>query len=184
MGRWRTRANAVTSLRLLLAPLLVLAILREAWPWACLLLALAVVSDLADGYVARRFVEVSPLGGLVDHGVDAIFVASGTLALAWLGALPMLLPGLILVAFAQYALDSRVGANRALRPSALGRFNGIAYFGILALSLLSAGVSLPGPADTTLWWLGWLLVSTTLLSMGDRALASFRARRGPVGNQS
>ena len=86
-GAWSTRANALTLLRLLAAPPLVVAVRNDAFVPAAALFAIAVATDFADGWVARRYGEVSALGGLVDHAVDATFVTCGTAALASTGVL-------------------------------------------------------------------------------------------------
>ena len=145
----------------------------EAWI-AVALYALAVATDFADGWVARRYDEASPLGGLMDHAVDAVFVTSGCAALASVGVLPALLPALIAAAFVQYAVDSRVGPERPLRASWLGRWNGIAYYVILAVPIVRDALSLAWPGPGLVMALGWLLVVSTLLSMLDR----LRAGRG------
>jgi phosphatidylglycerophosphate synthase len=145
---------------------------------ACALFALAVASDFADGRVARRFGEASPLGGLLDHVADASFVVAGLAALAWRGVVPAVLPLAIAAAFVQYVLDSRALAGRQLRASALGRANGIAYYALLGDAVVRDGLGLAWPASGLLRAAGWLLAGTTALSMLDRALASgLRPRR-------
>jgi cardiolipin synthase len=173
--RLATRANALTGLRLGLAPLIVWAICAEAHALALACFTLAVLTDLADGRVARRFGETSVLGGFLDHATDAAFVASGLAALAFGGSVPALLPPLVVAAFAQYALDSRALAGRALRASALGRWNGIAYFALLGIPVVRDGLALGWPADALVRALGWALVATTLASMLDRSLPLRRA---------
>jgi phosphatidylglycerophosphate synthase len=180
--RWLTRANALTSLRLLSAPLLVAAVLREQAILASLVFAAAVATDFADGWVARRFDEASPFGGLVDHAVDATFVALGAAALARVGVLPGLLPALIGVAFLQYALDSRRLSARGLHPSPIGRANGIAYYVIVAVPIVRDALGLGWPGPDLVRALGWLLVATTLASMLDRARLLIRKR--PKGARS
>jgi CDP-diacylglycerol--glycerol-3-phosphate 3-phosphatidyltransferase len=198
--RLSTRANALTALRLVCGPLLVLALLERAvWP-AFALFWLAVGSDLLDGRVARRYGEVSALGGFLDHVTDAAFVSLGLAALALRGEAPALLPAAVAFAFLQYTLDSRVlQAKRAARPrealprvsraesdgrggalvaSALGRWNGIAYFVPIGTVVVRDALALGWPAPRLVLWLGWALVATTLLSMADRAFAIKRAR-GP-----
>ena len=64
---WWTRANALTCLRLVAAPALVVTIHTDAAWAATAVFALAVASDVADGIVARRFDEQSGLGRLIDH---------------------------------------------------------------------------------------------------------------------
>jgi phosphatidylglycerophosphate synthase len=177
--RWATRANALTGLRLAVAPALAAAIVCGAAGTALLLFALAVATDLLDGRVARRFGEASPLGGLLDHASDAALVTAGLAALAWRGALPGLLPPLVAAAFFQYMLDSRALAGRRLRASALGRANGIAYFVLLGIPVVRDGLGLGWPGPPAVLILGWALVATTLVSMADRAVALFRKPVGP-----
>ena len=109
---------ALTLLRLLLAPLLGWAIAFERPELATLVFWLAVGSDVADGWVARRYGEVTRLGGVIDHAVDATFVSVGCLALAHAGVLPLALAPLIVLAFLQYAADSAKGCFR-LKPELL-----------------------------------------------------------------
>jgi phosphatidylglycerophosphate synthase len=173
----RTRANALTALRLLCGPLLVLALLERASLAAAALFWLAVATDLLDGRVARRFGESSPLGGFLDHVTDAAFVSLGLAALALRGEAPALLPALVGLAFLQYTLDSKVTRGRPLRASALGRWNGIAYFVPIGTVVVRDVLGLAWPSAGLVRALGWALVASTLLSMGDRALALMRARR-------
>ena len=172
---WLTRANGVTFLRLVMAPLLVIAIAAEEWGIATTIFALAVMSDLADGYLARRYAESSTLGGAIDHAVDAVFVIAGTAALGVGGVLPVLLSPLIAVAFLQYALDSRVGPARPLRPSSIGRWNGIAYYVVLAVPIVRDAFDLAWPGSELVMLAGWALVLSTGISILDRLRTSFRS---------
>ncbi len=167
-ARLATRANALTLLRLLLAPLLVAAVLRGEPAVATALFFLAVATDFADGWVARRYGEVTPFGGFADHAVDATFVTAGTAALACNGVVPAILPALIALAFTQYALDSRVLASSGLVASQLGRWNGLAYYVLLATPLIRDTLALSWPSPALVRVLGWTLVVSTLLSMIDR----------------
>ena len=175
-SRLRTRANALTALRLLCGPLLALA-LREhaAWP-ACALFWLAVATDALDGRVARRFGESSALGGLLDHLTDAAFVTLGLAALVARGEAPALLPVLVAAAFLQYVLDSRAIRGNALVASALGRWNGIAYFVPIGTVVVRDALGLAWPSGGIVLGLGWLLVASSLLSMADRDRALIRSR--------
>jgi cardiolipin synthase len=181
--RLATRANALTGLRLALAPALVCALLAREVGLAFGCFWLAVATDLADGRVARRFGEASPLGGLLDHATDALFAASGIGALAALGLAPTPLAPLVLAAFAQYALDSRALAGRPLRASALGRWNGIAYFVLLGTPVVRDAVGLGWPGDALVRAVGWALVASTGASMLDRLSALVRANRSPRGTE-
>jgi phosphatidylglycerophosphate synthase len=175
--RWITLANGLTLLRLLAAPVFAAAVSAGAPRLAVAFFALAVATDLADGWVARRFGQTSPRGELIDHAVDAIFVSTGAAALAAAGVLPSVLPLLIVCAFLQYAVDSRLTAGRGLRGSALGRWNGIGYYAIVGTPVVRDALGLGWPGAGLVMVLGWGLVASTLLSIGDRLRRLVQARR-------
>src|SRR5262245_7178416 len=161
-GVWSTRANALTLVRLLLAPALAAAVLSDSPGIATALFFFAVGTDLADGWVARRYSEQTPFGGFADHAVDATFVVTGTAALAKVDVLPVLLPWLIAAAFLQYALDSRALSASGLVASRLGRWNGIAYYVIVAVPIVRDALGLAWPGPLLVRALGWMLVASTL----------------------
>jgi cardiolipin synthase len=174
---WKTWANLLTLLRIISIVPCAWAILSGYWGIAALLFTLAVITDLLDGPLARRFNHDSALGGLLDHATDAAFVTTTLGALAFVGYGNMLLPGLIVAAFAQYALDSRALTGQRLKTSWLGKNNGIAYFVLAGVVVIRNGLGLSWPADIWIQMLGWLLVITTLISMIDRLLALLRERK-------
>jgi phosphatidylglycerophosphate synthase len=174
--RLRVLANALTGLRLVCGPLLVWALLAGAPAAAAALFWIAVATDLLDGRVARRAGEASRLGGFLDHVTDAAFVSLGLAALVLRGEAPALLPGLVALAFLQYTLDSRVILGNALVASALGRWNGIAYFVPVGTVVVRDALGLGWPPAGLVLALGWALVATTLLSMADRLRSVLRPR--------
>lgn len=163
-----TLANALSGLRLACAQACAWAIWVGVAQWAAAAFVLAVVTDLADGPVARRRAEVSALGGFIDHGVDALFCAAAMAALAMAGLVPGILPVLVVAAFLQYAVDSRAFAGRPLKASRIGRHNGVAYYVLVGIPVVRDGLGLAWPPDSWVLWLGWLLVATTAVSMFDR----------------
>jgi CDP-diacylglycerol--glycerol-3-phosphate 3-phosphatidyltransferase len=173
-NRWCTRANALSLLRLACAPALAAAIAAQHAGIATALFTLAVATDLADGPIARRYGEASPLGGLLDHAVDATFCVIGLGAHAIAGVVPWPLPLLVAAAFAQYTLDSKSLAGRPLRASRLGRWNGIAYFVAVAVPIVRDTLGWSWPGASLVWWLAAGLCVSTLVSMLDRALAWLR----------
>jgi phosphatidylglycerophosphate synthase len=157
------------------APVLAIAIGTDAAFAATAVFTLAVATDVADGIVARHFGEASALGRLFDHTTDAIFVSVGTAALAYAGELPVLLPTLIAASFIQYVIDSSNPQSDGPRPSLLGRWNGIAYFVVLAVPIVRDALGLAWPDRAFVTLLGWLLVISTLLSIADRLRYSLRS---------
>jgi phosphatidylglycerophosphate synthase len=174
--RWVTSADSLTLLRLIAAPLFVLAVRAGSPLPASLIFAVAAATDFADGRVARVRGQSSARGGFLDHAVDAVFVSAGAAALASVGALPWPLAPLIAVAFLQYALDSRLMRARGLQASALGRWNGIGYYVIVAVPVVRDALGLGWPGAGLVRALGWALVASTLLSISDRLRLLARAR--------
>jgi phosphatidylglycerophosphate synthase len=172
-------ANAITSVRLVAAPLTACAVVGGFRAGAAALFALAVITDLGDGIVARSRGEASTFGGVFDHATDATYVTLVLAALAWLGEVPHVLPPLVALAFLQYLIDSRAHTGARLRASQLGRWNGIAYYVLAGTPIVRDALALTWPPGAWVRGLGWLLVVTTGLSMFDRWSSRRRALGSP-----
>jgi CDP-diacylglycerol--glycerol-3-phosphate 3-phosphatidyltransferase len=73
-GKVLTLPNALTGLRLLVLPLLAILIqLKMGWA-ACGILILAGVTDVLDGWIARRYKQESNVGKLMDPVADKVFL--------------------------------------------------------------------------------------------------------------
>ena len=166
-------ANLLTLLRLFSTPLLIWLIISERWWFAATILFVAILSDIFDGKIARKMNQATAFGGLFDHATDAILVSAASWALAQLGLINGMLWVLILVAFAQYTLDSKALSGQKLRSSKLGRYNGIAYFALICVCIAFQCLRLQ-ILNPMLSWAAWTLVATSLLSMGDRLYSLLR----------
>jgi phosphatidylglycerophosphate synthase len=94
-----TRANAVAITRAALA-FLVVAILhtsRELYVGAFVLTLVAIWMDALDGWVARRFGEVTRLGAAIDILTDRIVEMTYWIAFAALGWIPIWVPIVVVV---------------------------------------------------------------------------------------
>lgn len=160
--------NLLSLSRIALAALMYLSVSGSHWYIAVSVLWIAIFTDILDGYLARKQNMASPLGGLFDHGSDAIFVTVTIAAHLHHGWAPVLLVIMIPAAFLQYMLDSKALAGQPLRASSLGRYNGISYFVFAGFPImqLTLGITLI-PFDWFIW-IGWGLVLTSAISMLDR----------------
>ena len=79
-----TLPNLLTIFRILLVPVMVVVLLSEVfdsdWP-AAAVFALASLTDVADGYLARRRDEVSTFGKLWDPLADKLLVTAALISL-------------------------------------------------------------------------------------------------------
>ena len=84
-------ANALTALRVVAVPLLGYLLLQdtaESRNWAALVFLLASLTDLLDGYVARRYGLITTVGKIADPIADKFLTGVALIGLSYLGALP------------------------------------------------------------------------------------------------
>ncbi len=173
---WATWANLLTAIRLASLPAICCAIYFSDWGLAAVLFTIAVVSDVYDGRLARRFNQQTHFGGAFDHTTDALFVAACCAVMASQQLVAVALAPLILLSFIQYLLDSKALAGQPLRASIIGRCNGIAYFALVG-TVIGAQVLGFTWILVLAKWAAMLLVFSTIISMLDRAIALFGIRK-------
>lgn len=82
-----TIPNLISVFRLLIVPVVIVAILEERWLAAFVLFLVAGISDGIDGWIARRFDMRSELGAVIDPLADKAMLVSVFVTLAVVGAL-------------------------------------------------------------------------------------------------
>ena len=91
-----TVPNVLSMLRLLGVPLFLWLLLGpEADGWAIIVLALAGISDWADGKIARALDQGSKLGTLLDPAADRLYIVAALVALALREIVPLWLVALL-----------------------------------------------------------------------------------------
>lgn len=113
-----TLPNKITSLRFLLAAVVVALLLVESVPsrfiWAVVLFVLAASTDFVDGVVARRTQSTSGLGAFLDPLADKLLILPTFVTLVVLDLFPLWLFVLMLVrdllndAYRNYAASQRI----------------------------------------------------------------------------
>ncbi|KAK0711150.1 CDP-alcohol phosphatidyltransferase-domain-containing protein [Lasiosphaeris hirsuta] len=91
-----TLPNWLTASRLVAAPFVGYCILNDHHTWALGLFAYAGITDLLDGWIARRWELQTVVGTIIDPMADKILMTILTVALAAKGALPVWLAVIIL----------------------------------------------------------------------------------------
>jgi len=84
-----TLANYIGLSRMLLwTPLATAFVLLQRWEEAFVAISMAGISDMADGFVARREKTVSNFGVFLDLTADKVFVSSMLICFAYQGLVP------------------------------------------------------------------------------------------------
>ncbi|KZL75194.1 cdp-alcohol phosphatidyltransferase [Colletotrichum incanum] len=92
----RTLPNLLTLSRLVAAPFVGYFILHDQHAWALGLFAYAGVTDLLDGWIARRWKQQTVVGTVIDPMADKTLMTILTVCLAAQGSLPVWLATIIL----------------------------------------------------------------------------------------
>ena len=98
-----TLANRITLARIVMIPLfLLLTYLNLPW-WALLVFVLACLSDFADGYIARKYNQVTNFGKFVDPLADKMLVLAAMCFFVERGQMPGWCAALVL--FREFAVS-------------------------------------------------------------------------------
>ena len=129
----------------------------------------AVVSDLIDGPIARRFNQATVLGTRIDHTADFVFVFFGLVGLTLHDetVVPVALPLLQFCAFFEYAYKGPQ-SHKSLLPSRLGRYNGISYFVVVVATTTQFTFQINWIPSELIYGICWGLVATTIASLAIR----------------
>jgi CDP-diacylglycerol--glycerol-3-phosphate 3-phosphatidyltransferase len=171
--------NLLTLLRIFFVPLLVAALLGDgsAASWQILLpiprelFALAVflaaaVTDLLDGYLARRWGQVTTVGTLLDPIADKLLVSAALISLVDIHRVPAWM--VILIIGREFAVSGlrsiAAAAGYTIRASDLGKTKMGAQ--VAAIALVIAGIRWTALADIAMIAM-WTVVLFGIVSAGD-----------------
>lgn len=126
-----TVPNLLSLVRLLVMPLVWVDIVGDRPVRALVVLAILVSTDWIDGYVARRFDQVSRLGKVLDPISDRILIAIVVVALGVAGIVPWWALGLVLLRDVAVAGIGVVMLLRGRQPPAVTRTGKAATFGLM-----------------------------------------------------
>jgi CDP-diacylglycerol--glycerol-3-phosphate 3-phosphatidyltransferase len=167
--------NALTVVRILLVPVLVVALLEKTGNGdllAAIVFAAASITDAVDGYLARARGSVTNFGKLMDPIADKLLIVAALIALVSLSRLEAWVAMVIIAReFAVTVLRVAVGAQSGvvIAASALGKLKTIAQVAMV-MSLIAVGT--PRPA-----WASLLVYVTVLITVLSGADYFFGLRR-------
>jgi cardiolipin synthase len=152
--------NAITVLRAALIPLQAWLLLQRSYEPAFALFVASGVSDLADGWIARRFDLRTRFGAIADPLADKLTMLTVAVLLAQQGWLPWWFAALVvgrdlLIVAGAAAYHVLIG-HVEMQPSWISKLNTVLEFVFLASMLALAAGHLDDGA-----WYGVLLAVTT-----------------------
>ena len=160
--------NLISLGRILLVPVVVWAIATGHMGIAFLLFLVAGLSDLIDGYLAKRFGMATELGAYLDPLADKAMIVSIYIALGIADAIPRWLVILVvsrdIMIVSAIMLSWLVGKPVALKPLTVSKLNTVAQI-LLALVVL-ASLGFEFEAVAAIWALTALVAVLTLASVG------------------
>jgi len=154
--------NIVTSIRILLIPILVVVFylpFESRYLAASVVFSLASITDWLDGYLARRLDEMTPFGAFLDPVADKLIVAVALILLVEVHASAILaIPALVIVGreivvSALREWMANYSSSRSVAVSLVGKIKtGVQMTAIIVLLAV-------GPQDQSVWVvLGFVLL--------------------------
>jgi len=169
-----TLPNILTLLRILAVPFFAIALWYGHALEAFLIFVGAALTDLLDGFIARRFNQGSELGAILDPAADKLLMTTAFVLMALPGAhlivrIPVWVSILAISRDATISLVAilafdRLGRER-LKPTLLGKSTTAVELGAVSLGLLINAIGLRPWTAWVLPWI-WYLVAAFVLGSG------------------
>jgi CDP-diacylglycerol--glycerol-3-phosphate 3-phosphatidyltransferase len=171
--------NLLTLLRIFFVPLLVAALLGEDFsaPWmgwfrvsrdifALVIFLAAAATDLLDGYLARRWGQITTVGTLLDPIADKLLISAALISLVDIHRLPAWM--VILVIGREFAVSGlrsiAAAGGYMIEASELGKSKMVAQ--VAAIALVIAGIRWPALNEIAMLAM-WTVVLFALVSAAD-----------------
>jgi CDP-diacylglycerol--glycerol-3-phosphate 3-phosphatidyltransferase len=147
-----TLANRITLARIALIPLCQIFLLTGFLGLAAVLFLVLSLSDYIDGYVARKYHQVSEIGKMLDPLADKVLVLTALIGLTAIGRAD---PAAVMLIAARELIVSSLRSTRTFAASRLAKWKTVAQ--MAAVIMLLFGLPLAGAVL-------WLAVILSLVS--------------------
>jgi CDP-diacylglycerol--glycerol-3-phosphate 3-phosphatidyltransferase len=174
-------ANALTIVRILLVPVFVVCLVAGGTGWrltALAVFAVASVTDLVDGKVARSRGLVTDFGKIADPIADKALTGAALISLSALGELPGWVTALILIREVGVTLLRFAVIKRGvIAASPGGKLKTLLQVAAICLYVLPASLSPPAAVKEVVMAAA---VVVTLVTGADYVVRAVRLYRGPA----
>lgn len=194
-NRILTIPNLLSFARLLLVPVFLVLLMQGQDAAALLVLAISSLTDFLDGYIARRFNQMSRLGQLLDPAADRAYIFAAIIGLASRELVPWWIVAIIVGRDVLLLALGVVLANHGFGPLPVHQLGKVATFALfLGMPLIMLGLAVPILAPFSqpvawaitlwgaflYWWAGAIyLIETLRVIRIPRESAGTRGRDRP-----
>jgi len=160
-------ANQLTLLRILFIPLIVVVFyLPFEWryPLASGIFCFAALTDWLDGWVARKYNQMTAFGAFLDPVADKLMVAAALVLLVEVHATPFFAVPAIVIIGREIVISAlrewmaELGKRASVAVSVIGKLKTMAQMVAIALLLFDNPVT-----PTLLTWIGYVLLYVAVL---------------------
>jgi cardiolipin synthase len=138
--------NVLTGLRLLAAPALAFLLLLDHYGAALAVFAFAGLSDLVDGYLAKRYHMATRLGRYLDPAADKALMFACFVVFAFQGVVPLLLAAVVIgrdvLMILGIVAAKLAGAPLTVTPLRIGKLTTVVQVAFIALELVALAFAL------------------------------------------
>ena len=157
--------NILTVIRFFLIPLIIISLLNDDYITAFIILTLSGLTDVLDGYIARKFNFISNFGKLIDPLADKATQISILTTLALKGIVPIwiiiviFVKELVLIAGASFLY----GKELVVSSKWFGKLSTVLFYIAMVSSLLIRYFNISFDFDTYLYYLALLMTIFSLI---------------------
>ncbi len=172
--------NVLTMLRMALIPVFVALFAAGHAKWALAVFIIASLTDLLDGYIARKYQLITNFGKLMDPLADKLMVCTALICQGVAGVIPW---WAILVVMAKEVLMVIGGVfmlknDVVVYSNMLGKVAMCAFVAALVLSFFHAEFAALGcPMDTIILYIAVALTIAAFLDYGRAAIKTLKEKK-------
>ncbi|MBR6033712.1 MAG: CDP-diacylglycerol--glycerol-3-phosphate 3-phosphatidyltransferase [Clostridia bacterium] len=156
--------NILTIIRFLLVPFIVSFALQDNYIVAAIFLVISGITDVADGYIARKFNFVTDFGKLMDPLADKCTQVATLIVLVVQGIIPLWI--LIVVLIKEFLLvvgaSFLYGKDLVVSSKWYGKISTVLFYVAIFMSMIFRQFNLPYTFDSYVYYLA---VGFTLFSL-------------------
>lgn len=175
-------ANSISVFRFVLIPFLIFCLVKQFFIAAALLVMVSALSDLMDGYIARKWHEVTRLGMLLDPLADKLLVVSLFTYFVFMNELPMWF--LLVMVYRDFSLLFGVLALKfyqrdSIAPAQwIGKISTALNLGLVFLLCVQHVFSFPDRVIFSIVWMATVAATWAFIQYSFRWFHMFQGEPG------